>query len=88
MLGDIRSPKLLYLKGALFILCGLLAAALILIEAPSLKVGALLVLTVWCFCRAYYFAFYVVSHYADPNYRFSGLTSFVAYLIRRGKPRR
>jgi hypothetical protein len=85
MLGDIRSSRLLYLKGALFILCGLLAAALILIEVPSLKVAALLVLTVWCFCRAYYFAFYVVSHYTDPSYRFDGLTSFAVYMLRRRK---
>lgn len=88
MPGDITNPKLLYLKAGLFVLCGLMAGGLILLEHPSLKVAGLLVVTVWAFCRAYYFAFYVVSHYADPGYRFAGLGSFVAYLIRgrRRKP--
>jgi len=27
----------------------------------------------------YYFAFYVIQHYVDPAYRFSGLWSFVCY---------
>jgi hypothetical protein len=33
---DISSPRLLYLKGALFVLCGAMAAGLILVESPSL----------------------------------------------------
>ena len=83
MFGDIRNPKLLYLKGGLFLIGGLLAAAAILLEHPSWKVAGLLAVAVWCFCRAYYFAFYVVSRYADPGYRFAGLGSFAAYLVRR-----
>ena len=50
---------------------------------------AVLALAVWCFCRFYYFAFYVIEHYVDPGYRFSGLGSFVGYLLskrRRGGP--
>jgi hypothetical protein len=86
MLGDIRSPKVLYLKATLFVLCGLLAGGLILLESPTLRTAGLLMLTVWAFCRAYYFAFYVVQRYADPGYRFAGLTSFLAYLFRRRRP--
>ena len=80
---DITNPKLLYLKGTLFLLGGLLSSAAILLEHPSFKLAALLALAVWCFARAYYFAFYVVQHYADPGYRFAGLTSFLWYLLRR-----
>jgi len=80
---DIKNPKLLYLKGALFLLLGLLAAAAILLTHPSLKTALLLVLTVWAFCRAYYFAFYVVQHYIDPGYRFAGLIDFARYLLRK-----
>ena len=83
MLGDIRNARLLYLKGALFVVAGLLAAGLILLELPTLRTAGLLLLTVWCFCRAYYFAFYVVTHYADPGYRFAGLTSFIVYLWKK-----
>jgi hypothetical protein len=80
---DITNPKLLYLKGLLFLLSGLLAAAGILLEHPSLKLALLLAIAIWCFARAYYFAFYVIQHYADPTYRFAGLGSFIQYLMRR-----
>ena len=82
---DITSPVLIKLKGILFLLVGLLAAALLLIEQPSLKVAVLLGIAVWCFCRFYYFAFYVIERYVDSTYRFSGLWSFFAYLVRRRK---
>ena len=80
---DIANPRVLYLKGGLFVFAGTLSAGLILLEHPTLKVAALLTLCVWCFARAYYFAFYVVGQYVDPGYRFSGLASFARYVLRR-----
>jgi hypothetical protein len=84
---DITNHKLLYFKGGLFIFTGLFASTLILLESQSLKVAALLAIAIWSFSRAYYFAFYVVQHYADPGYRFAGLWSFLRYawFKRRGK---
>ena len=64
----------------------MVSAALIVAERPTLKVAILMVVTIWAFCRAYYFAFYVIEHYVDSRYRFSGLWSFVAYCLR-GKPK-
>ncbi len=78
---DITSPRLLYLKAFLLLLGGLLASAIILLEHPDWKLAALLVAAVWCFARAYYFAFYVIENYVDDGYRFSGLWSFVRYLL-------
>lgn len=83
-MGDITQPKLLYAKGLLFVITGLIAGGLLLLEHPSLKVGLLLAVCVWAFARAYYFAFYVIEHYVDPGYRFAGLGSFVAYLLSGG----
>ncbi len=80
---DIKNPKLLWTKGILLLLIGVVASVLLVLEAPSLKIGLLLALAVWAFCRAYYFAFYVIEHYADPSYRFAGLISFVGYALRR-----
>ena len=80
---DITNPRVLYLKGGLFVIGGLVAAALILLDRPSWRIAALLAVTVWCFARAYYFAFYVIEHYVDPGYRFAGLWSFAQYLVRR-----
>jgi hypothetical protein len=80
---DITNVKLLYAKGALFVLAGALAGTALLAEHPTFKTAALLAVAVWCFARAYYFAFYVVERYVDPGYRFAGLWSLARYLMRR-----
>ena len=76
---DLTNPKLIYAKGGLFFLGGLLASVLLWLERPNLKVAALLAIAVWCFARAYYFVFYVIEKYVDGNYKFAGLWSFVRY---------
>jgi len=80
---DLRDPRLMYLKGGLFVVIGVAACVLILIEHPDLKLAALLALGIWAFCRAYYFAFYVIEHYIDADYKFAGLWSFVRYVMKR-----
>lgn len=82
-MADIQSPRLLYLKGALFVGLGLLASGLILAEQPSFKIALLLGIAIWAFARAYYFAFYVVEHYVDPQYKFAGLIDFFRYVAAR-----
>ena len=82
-MGDLTNPKIIKLKGALFVVMGLMASALLLIDNPSLRTAALLVIAIWSFCRAYYFAFYVIERYVDPSYRFSGLGSFLRYCWQR-----
>jgi len=79
-LTDVRWIKL---KGMLFLLLGLLSAAFLFFEHPTLSVAFLIVIAVWSFCRFYYFAFYVIENYVDPNYRFSGLLSIMRYLVRK-----
>ena len=69
-------------KGILFLLLGTAAAALLILDNPSWRTAGLLALAIWCFCRFYYFAFYVIEKYVDPGYKFSGLWSFVIYLMR------
>ncbi|HKA05959.1 MAG TPA: hypothetical protein VKD71_01795 [Gemmataceae bacterium] len=80
---DITSPTWLYVKGALFLVLGLLASALLLVESPTLQTAVLLAIAIWSFCRLYYFAFYVVERYIDPGYKFAGLIDFVRYVRRR-----
>jgi hypothetical protein len=87
---DLTDPRMIKLKGILFLVVGMLSASLLIMEHPTLKIGVLLAVCVWCFCRFYYFAFYVIEHYVDPGYRFSGLWSFFCYLVQRrtkDKPR-
>ena len=80
---DIRSPALLYLKGLLFLLLGCLAGGMLLAEHASFKTAILLLLTIWAFCRAYYFTFYVIERYVDRQYKFAGLWSLARYLLFR-----
>ncbi len=79
---DIRSAKWIYAKGILFVLLSIIAGSALMIQAPRLEILALLLICVWASCRAYYFAFYVIEHYVDPGYRFSGLMDFGKYLLR------
>jgi hypothetical protein len=87
MFQDIKDPRLIYLKGFLFLLAGILASAALLLEHPDLKVAFLLAMAVSCFARFYYFAFYVIEHYVDGSYRFAGLGSFAMYLLRKRRQR-
>ncbi len=80
---NLTNPNWIKFKGILFLVVGLIAATLLLLETPTLRVAALLAITIWCFCRFYYFAFYVIEHYVDPGWHFSGLGSFFLYLFRK-----
>jgi hypothetical protein len=80
---DLKSSQMMWVKAILFLFIGAAAGALIIAEMPTLKVAVLLGLAVWGFCRAYYFAFYVIQHYVDPEFRFSGLWSFAGYCLEK-----
>lgn len=83
LFDDLESPKWLYLKGMLFLMMAVLAGGLLIAKAPRADIVVLLLVCIWASCRAYYFAFYVIEHYADPGYRFSGLVDFARYALRR-----
>ncbi len=83
---DLQSHRWMWIKAVLFLVIGVVSCALILVEYPDLRVAALLLLAIWAFCRAYYFAFYVIEKYIDPSYRFSGIFSAVRFLITRRPP--
>jgi hypothetical protein len=86
MLGDIKNSRLLYLKGGLMLLVGLMASAILLTLHADWMTAVLLATAVWGFCRAYYFAFYVIEHYIDPGHTYAGLIDFVKYTLGK-KPR-
>ena len=45
----------------------------------------LLATTIWSCSRIYYFLFYVIHKFFDPQYKFSGLFHFISYFINRNK---
>ena len=85
LLKDINKVWLLYLKAFLLFLTGFISSILLVLLNFNFKTIVLLLLAIWGFCRAYYFAFYVIQHYVDPSYKFSGLIDFAKYSIKKGK---
>jgi len=88
LLGDLKSPRLIHAKGGLFAVLGLLSGGLLLAQAPTLAVAALLLVTVWAWCRFYYYLFHVLEHYLGRGQRFAGVIDALKFLTarrRRGK---
>jgi hypothetical protein len=80
---DLANAKWMYLKAALFFVLLVSGCTLVLLETPTWRTAALVVLIVWSSARLYYFMFYVIERYIDPTYRFSGMGSFIRYLMGR-----
>lgn len=77
---DLESHRAIMVKGWLFLGIAVLASVNILFLAPRWEVGLLLAIALWAAARWYYFMFYVIEKYADPEFRFAGLGSFLRYM--------
>jgi hypothetical protein len=84
---NLTNPTWIITKGFLVLFLGLLSGGLLFFERPTLKTFVLIAVAVWSFCRFYYFGFYVLERYVDPNYKFSGLISMMQYVVlgRKGQ---
>jgi len=80
---DLTSSRAILVKGWLFLVLGLLAGGSLLALYFTWQLALLLAITVWAFCRWYYFMFYVIQNYVDPSYRFDGLGSFLKYSLKK-----
>lgn len=61
----------------------LMSLALLIIQENRWWRTGLAVLLAWSSARGYYFLFYVIEHYLDPGFRFTGLWSALLHLARR-----
>lgn len=82
---DLKDPRLIYLKGALFAVILALGAVGIVVITPDWRVVVLLALVIWSSARLYYFMFYVIEKYVDPTHRFAGVGACLVYLMGRKK---
>lgn len=82
MKRDLSSKGLIVAKGLMFLALAGVTATLLLLEAPSLRVAALIVILVWASCRFYYFLFYVLQHYVDTGLRYAGLLALLGQISR------
>ena len=80
---DLKSEKWLWIKGGMFVVVAILAVFLVAVDFRHTRQFALLMLAIWASCRAYYFCFYVIEKYIDPEYRFAGLVYLPQYMFRR-----
>lgn len=85
---DITSRKVIVLKGILFLIIMISASALILLTQPTLTATLTVCTLIWASARFYYFLFYVLEKYVDPNLRYSGLLALLSQLLGRRRFRR
>ena len=81
LFDDIKSEKVLHLKVFLFLALGIVGASLLLYDNLSIRTIVLLMITIWAFCRFYYFLFYVLEKYAGRDRRYAGILDALAYLF-------
>lgn len=74
---------LLHAKGFLFLVLGLLSAGAILIESQNIRTILLLIITIWAFCRFYYYLFYVLEKYIGRDQKYAGILDALKYILRR-----
>jgi hypothetical protein len=79
---DLSSKSLIIAKGLLFLLLAGLTATLLLLDAPTLRTGALIAILMWASCRFYYFLFYVLERYVNPELRYAGVLALLVQLSR------
>lgn len=86
-MSHLRSHRLIFLKGWLFLLIAMISFSILALEVANLKSILLMAVCVWSACRFYYFAFYVIQHYVDDSYHFAGLCDFAKYWFK-SRPRK
>lgn len=83
IMRELTSSKAIIAKGLMFLVLGCMTSCLLGWWSGSWSIMRLHFISIWAFCRFYYFAFYVIEHYVDGTYRFDGLYAFAWYLWRR-----
>jgi hypothetical protein len=80
--GDIKSPRVLKLKGFLFAAIGLISAGMLIARDPAWQTVLLCGLTIWAWCRFYYFLFYVLENYAGRTRPYAGVLDALKSFFR------
>lgn len=84
-MADLKSKRVIVIKGFLFLLMIVLSAGAILWLAPDWRTLLLLAVLIWASARFYYFLFYVLHGYVDERYRYAGIVALMKSIIWRQK---
>jgi hypothetical protein len=82
-MGDLKSSKLIVAKGIAFALMAVLCAALLFAQSPAASTLALAATLMWASARFYYFLFYVLEKYVDPQLRYAGILDLARAIAAR-----
>jgi len=85
---DLSNPRVIVLKGLLMLLIALMAGVLLFMQNPGWLTGLLLGCLVFGSCRFYYFLFYVIQNYVDPEFKYAGVLDALRYVLSRKKLRK
>lgn len=80
---DLKSSRLIYAKGFLFLFLGLLGTFGLLLESPRMKTVVLLAVVIWSFCRFYYFLFYVLERYLGKTTPYAGVIDALRFIFKK-----
>lgn len=82
-MSDIKSKKVIVLKGILFLLVAIISSSYSLFDFPFwIRLCALLI-GLWSFARFYYFLFYVLERYVDPGLKYSGILDLAKFILSK-----
>jgi hypothetical protein len=76
-MGDIKSKRIIVVKGLLFVAIVIGAGVGIICYCPRVEVVGLLLILIWSSARSYYFVFYVLEKYVDPKLKYAGIIDLV-----------
>jgi len=81
---DLKDKRWIVAKGLLFLFLAVISAAMqLLVEMDFWRESALLLICVWASCRFYYFLFYVLHSYVDPDLKSAGILDLLRKIRRR-----
>lgn len=84
-MSDLKSKKWIYFKAVLFLLIIVMCAGMLIYQSQNWQTVVLVGLLIWASARLYYFMFYVIGNYVDPEYKFSSVYAFLLYLFKKRK---
>ena len=80
---DLKDKRWIVAKGLLFLFLAFISAAMqLLVEMDFWQEAALLLICVWASCRFYYFLFYVLHSYVDPELKSAGILDLMGKILR------
>ncbi|MCC9602827.1 hypothetical protein LOC67_19930 [Stieleria sp. JC731] len=87
LFDDLPNAKWIVFKAVLFVVLGGLSGVLLITRLSEWRDVLILATCIWSCCRAYYFAFYVIEHWIDSDFKYSGLGSMLVYIWRQRRQR-